>query len=92
MARATLAQSELGGSDGRFVYLDSEIHAGTVIELSDVHGRKGMGYQPARLLSQSWDGKSPSARPASSSGSSAISSGAPVRAAGTRADPEPYAA
>jgi hypothetical protein len=46
-------------SGGRFAYLDTETHAGTVIEISDIGGHKGELFAMLRELAAGWDGMSP---------------------------------
>jgi hypothetical protein len=50
---------EIGGSDGRFVYLATQHHPGTVIELSEVSGRKGAFFRHIADAARSWDGSEP---------------------------------
>ncbi len=47
------------GEPGRFVYLETEAHPGTVIELSDVSGPKGKFFEHIRAKAQNWDGNHP---------------------------------
>ncbi len=55
-----IAQSgEIGGPDGRFVYLDTETHPGTVIELSEMNGSKGRFFARLADLARDWDGRDP---------------------------------
>jgi len=49
----------IGGELGRFAYLDTEHHPGTVIELSDVSGPKGALFEYVRKLAVDWDGSDP---------------------------------
>ncbi len=44
---------------GRFVYFDTEMHPGTVIELSDVSGPKGDFFEYVRKAAENWDGTDP---------------------------------
>ncbi len=44
------------GRDGRFVYLDSPGHSGSVIELSEVSGAKGKFFVSVREAAETWDG------------------------------------
>lgn len=46
----------IGGSDGRFVYFATELHPGTVIELSEVSGPKGTFFRHIAEAARSWDG------------------------------------
>ena len=55
-----VAQSgEIGGPDGRFVYLDTETHPGTVVEISEVGGSKGRFFARLAELARDWDGSDP---------------------------------
>ncbi len=49
----------IGGPQGRFAYLDTEHHPGTVIEISDVSGRKGEAFALIRQAALDWDGSDP---------------------------------
>lgn len=46
-------------SGGRFAYLDTETHAGTVIEISDIGGHKGELFAMLREFAANWDGTNP---------------------------------
>lgn len=64
MAKALALGWEVGqsgevGADGRFVYFDTEAHPGTVIELSEKSGRKGLMFKRIREASDGWDGSDP---------------------------------
>jgi hypothetical protein len=48
-----------GGSNGRFVYFDTEAHPGTVVELSDSSGAKGMFFKHIAEMAKTWDGTDP---------------------------------
>jgi catechol 2,3-dioxygenase-like lactoylglutathione lyase family enzyme len=48
-----------GGPDGRFVYFDTETHPGTVIELSEISGRKGRTFEAIAAAASEWDGSDP---------------------------------
>ncbi len=48
-----------GGPDGRFVYLDTEAHPGTILELSEISGAKGALFAHIRATAASWDGSDP---------------------------------
>jgi Glyoxalase/Bleomycin resistance protein/Dioxygenase superfamily len=48
-----------GGSNGRFVYFDTEAHPGTVVELSDSSGAKGMFFKHIAEVAKTWDGNDP---------------------------------
>ena len=55
-----VAQSgEVGGPSGRFVYFATEAHPGTVVELSDVSGRKGRLFRHIAEAARTWDGSDP---------------------------------
>lgn len=47
------------GQRGRFVYFDTGLYPGTVIELSEVAGPKGKLFDLIRDASQDWDGRDP---------------------------------
>jgi glyoxalase/bleomycin resistance protein/dioxygenase superfamily protein len=51
-------EGSIGGEQGRFSYLENDrTHAsGTVIEISDISGPKGLFFQHVRELAASWDG------------------------------------
>jgi hypothetical protein len=48
-----------GGANGRFVYFDTEAHPGTVVELSDSSGAKGMFFKHIAEVAKTWDGTDP---------------------------------
>jgi len=48
-----------GGANGRFVYFDTETHPGTVVELSDSSGAKGMFFKHIAEVAKTWDGTDP---------------------------------
>ena len=52
-------EGQIGGETGRFAYFDTEAHAGTVIEISDISGAKGAFFEHVRLTSLHWDGAEP---------------------------------
>jgi len=52
-------EGQIGGETGRFCYFDTQSHAGTVIELSDISGPKGEFFQHIRKVSDTWDGSRP---------------------------------
>ncbi len=54
-----IGQSGKVGDDGRFVYYQTEAHPGTVIELSDISGRKGELFGAIRDAAKNWDGSKP---------------------------------
>jgi len=49
----------IGGEQGRFAYFDTEWEPGTVIEISDVSGVKGVFFQHVREVAADWDGSEP---------------------------------
>jgi catechol 2,3-dioxygenase-like lactoylglutathione lyase family enzyme len=51
-----VGQSGHVGENGRFVYYTTEAHPGTVIELSEVSGRKGELFRAIREAAVNWDG------------------------------------
>jgi hypothetical protein len=53
---------EVGGPDGRFVYFATERHPGTVIELSEISGPKGIFFRHIAEEARRWDGSEPSVR------------------------------
>lgn len=46
-------------ANGRFAYFDTELHPGTVLELSEITGRKGDVFKIIRDASTNWDGSDP---------------------------------
>jgi glyoxalase/bleomycin resistance protein/dioxygenase superfamily protein len=52
-------EGQIGGASGRFAYFETAGHAGTVVEISDVSGRKGRFFQRIREIAESWDGSDP---------------------------------
>ncbi len=54
-----LGQSGCIGEGGRFVYLETEAHPGTVVELSEISGPKGRFFDHVRTSAASWDGSEP---------------------------------
>ena len=52
-------EGQINGPQGRFVYFDSQLHPGTVIELSDISGGKGKFFSHIRQASLEWDGSRP---------------------------------
>jgi hypothetical protein len=52
-------EGQIGGPQGRFAYFDTEMHPGTVIEISDVSGPKGAFFALVRQTAASWDGSDP---------------------------------
>jgi hypothetical protein len=47
------------GIPGRFVYLSTESHPGTVVELSDNSGPKGRMFARIAAAARNWDGHDP---------------------------------
>lgn len=54
-----IGQSGTAGENGRFVYLSTEAHAGTVVELSEACGAKAQFFQRVAEVAQGWDGTDP---------------------------------
>ncbi len=54
-----MAQSGHVGVEGRFAYFDTETHPGTVIELSETSGPKGLMFKRIAEAALDWDGKNP---------------------------------
>lgn len=52
-------EGEIGGPDGRFAYLETEHHPGTVIEISDLGGSKKFVFGLIKLAAAHWDGSNP---------------------------------
>ncbi len=52
-------EGQIGGPDGRFAYLETETHPGTVIEVSDISGSKGVFFEKIRRAAADWDGSRP---------------------------------
>jgi hypothetical protein len=52
-------EGQIGGEQGRFAYFDTQRHPGTVIELSDISGPKGVFFEYVRQSSVDWDGSNP---------------------------------
>ena len=49
----------IGGEQGRFAYFDTAWEPGTVIEISDISGPKGMFFEHMREVAADWDGSEP---------------------------------
>lgn len=49
----------IGGEKGRFAYFDTQAHPGTIIEISDISGAKGMMFDYIRQAAVDWDGSDP---------------------------------
>ncbi|MBW2315971.1 MAG: VOC family protein [Deltaproteobacteria bacterium] len=60
-ARLGLAVGQSGGigEGGRFAYLETETHGGTVVEISEINGSKGRFFEHVREAAASWDGSKP---------------------------------
>ena len=54
-----VGQSGAAGENGRFVYLSTETHPGTVVELSEACGAKAQFFRRVAEAAQSWDGTDP---------------------------------
>lgn len=52
-------EGQIGGEDGRFAYLNTEHHPGTVVEISDVGGSKKFIFDLIKAAASSWDGSNP---------------------------------
>lgn len=52
-------EGRIGGEQGRFCYFDTELHPGTVVEISDISGAKGKFFQHIRRASLDWDSSDP---------------------------------
>ena len=52
-------EGSIGGQQGRFAYLDTELDQGTVIEISDISGPKGQFFSYIRQAAADWDGTNP---------------------------------
>ncbi len=50
---------QINGSDGRFVYFETDAHPGSVIELSEISGPKGRFFEAIRTAAEAWDGSEP---------------------------------
>ena len=59
----TVGQCGEIGRAGRFAYFDSQAHPGSVLELSEVSGRKGEFFASIREAARDWDGSNPIRRP-----------------------------
>ncbi len=54
-----IGQSGEIGSNGRFAYLLTEAHPGTVVEVSEVSGPKGQFFEHIAKTADDWDGSNP---------------------------------
>lgn len=52
-------EGRIGGADGRFAYLETEHHPGSVIEISDGGGTKKFVFDLIKLAAANWDGTKP---------------------------------
>jgi hypothetical protein len=55
----TIGQEGHVGTPGRFAYLSTESHPGTVVELSDNSGPKGRMFERIAEAARGWDGHDP---------------------------------
>ncbi|ETW94607.1 VOC family protein [Candidatus Entotheonella palauensis] len=55
----TIGQEGHVGTPGRFAYLSTEAHPGTVVELSDNSGPKGRMFERIAEAARGWDGHDP---------------------------------
>ena len=54
-----IGQSGTVGANGRFVYLRTEAHPGTVVELSEACGWKAEFFRKVAKAAENWDGADP---------------------------------
>ncbi len=54
-----VGQSGTIGAGGRFVYLETEAHPGTVVEVSEISGPKGRFFAHVKQAAAEWDGSEP---------------------------------
>lgn len=53
-------EGQIGGEQGRFSYFDTQLHPGTVVELSDISGPKGWFFEHVvKQTALEWDGADP---------------------------------
>ncbi|AXL53462.1 putative oxidoreductase [Paraburkholderia caffeinilytica] len=52
-------EGQLGGPTGRFAYLETEHHAGTCVEISDLGGAKAALFDYVKKAAAHWDGSNP---------------------------------
>lgn len=52
-------EGQIGGPQGRFAYFETETHPGTIIEVSDISGSKGVFFEKIRNEAAKWDGERP---------------------------------
>ncbi len=55
----SIGQSGEIGDNGRFAYLLTEAHPGTVVEVSEVSGPKGQFFDHIARAAEDWDGSEP---------------------------------
>jgi len=55
----TIGQEGRVGHPGRFAYLQTEAHPGTIVELSDISGPKGRMFVRIADAARNWDGSDP---------------------------------
>lgn len=58
-AGTPVGQSGTIGERGRFAYLETASHPGTVIEISEISGSKGRFFDHVRACAEGWDGSEP---------------------------------
>jgi hypothetical protein len=63
-----VGQSGRIGEAGRFVYLETETHPGSVVELSEISGPKGRFFRHVAACALEWDGRDPVRRMGRGSG------------------------
>ena len=49
-------EGQINGPQGRFAYFETELHPGTVMELSDISGGKGKFFEHIKNAATGWDG------------------------------------
>lgn len=54
-----LGQSGHVGENGRFAYFETEAHPGTIVELSETSGPKGIMFKRIAEAAATWDGSDP---------------------------------
>jgi len=54
-----VGQSGCIGENGRFAYLETEAHPGTVVEISEISGPKGRFFAHIARVAAEWDGTDP---------------------------------
>lgn len=58
LGHQVIMQGEVG-RNGRYVYFDTELFPGTMVELSEVAGPKGKMFRLVREAAAGWDGRDP---------------------------------